>query len=335
MNEQHEPNSGPTPWLNDPREPPNAEEARLERALAPLRYDAAKRPLELGALEVRSAGRARGARRLWLSAAAAAALMLTGLAGWAYFRSRATKIDAAPVPPGEFELVEVHGTVQLGAAAARELVCGAGASARVRVGDIGTLTLEENSRLRLERGGPDGYHVYLEEGAVSASIFAAPRVFSVGTPSGLAVDLGCIYRTEVEPDGSTQLSVQSGRVSFEADGRHSLVPAGAQCRAFPGRGPSAPVWSDAHAELQRLALEFDALAPGAARVERMKPALAVAQPRDSLTLFHLLERAETGERELLVDNLLAGSHAGLDRARLVAKDAAELAALRDRLERDW
>lgn len=207
----------PTPWLNDPRATPNAEEARLERVLAPLRYDARERPLELDAAPRRSTR----AARIAFGAALAASLAVVG---WWALRERPAALPTAPAPTGEFEIVEVHGTVQLGTAAARELACGAGASARVRVGDIGTLTLEENSRLRLERSGPDGYHVFLEQGAVSATIFAAPRVFSVGTPSGLAVDLGCIYRTEVEPDGSTRLSVSSGRVSFEADGRHSLVP---------------------------------------------------------------------------------------------------------------
>jgi hypothetical protein len=170
-------------------------------------------------------------------------------------------------------------------------------------------------------------------------------VFSVGTPSGLAVDLGCIYRTEVEPDGSTSLSVRSGRVSFEADGRHSLVPAGAECRAFPARGPSVPVWSDAPEALKQLALEFDALAPGAARLERIDRALATAQPRDSLTLFHLLERAAASERPALVDRIATGLEAssagtggtleGLDRAGLLVGDPGALSALRAQLEHDW
>ncbi|MBM3975371.1 MAG: hypothetical protein FJ299_00095 [Planctomycetes bacterium] len=331
MNETPE----PTPWLTDPRARPSAQEARLEQALAPLRFDAERHPL---ALDEAPAPAAKSRRLAWATALAA----LFAAAGWWVLRERADQpAEQAPLPRA-FEVIALQGDASLssgvgGAAAHERIVCGDGALAHVRVGAIGSLTLEENSRLRLERGGPDGYQVFLEQGALSASIFAAPRVFTVGTPAGLAVDLGCIYRTEVEADGSTRLKVTSGRVSFEADGRRSLVPAGAECHALPGRGPSAPVWSDAPPELQQLALEFDALAPGAARLERMQPALAVARPRDTLTLFHLLERAAPTDRALLVAGLEAalGASEAFETERLLAGDPGAFAALRELLEREW
>jgi hypothetical protein len=347
-NEAHEPD-----WLDDPVAAPSADQARLERALAPLRYDAARKPLQLDTPSRDahdSPSRWRSWRRRGLRLGVAAAL---ALAAWFWWRG-APRVDigepAKPLPPlaqlpssAPFELVETTGGAGyvpgLGGSApdGGRIVCGADASARVRVGAIGSFELEQHSALRLERGGEDGYQVFLERGALNATIFAAPRLFTVGTPAGLAVDLGCIYRTEVEPDGVTRLSVRAGRVSFESDGVHALVPAGAECRASPGRGPSVPVWTDAPPALRDAASRFDALAPGPQRLELLRASAAASTRRDTLTLIHLLERAVPTERELLVDAIetLAARPAELERARLVAGEREALAQWRERLAVDW
>src|SRR6185295_8977666 len=83
------------------------------------------------------------------------------------------------------------------------LVTQADARVTLRVGPIGTITVEPETRLRIEEpaaavaaagGATDGeYLLWLERGTISATIFAAPRLFQLGTPSGIAVDMGCAY----------------------------------------------------------------------------------------------------------------------------------------------
>src|SRR5204863_5705766 len=95
-----------------------------------------------------------------------------------------------------------------GLAAGDEVVCEPGSHARVRIGAIGWLSLEEKTRLRVAAGHGDAkregaFRLDLERGSVEASIFAAPRVFALGTPSGIAVDLGCRYRATVDDAGHT------------------------------------------------------------------------------------------------------------------------------------
>ncbi|MBM4014416.1 MAG: hypothetical protein FJ293_05560 [Planctomycetes bacterium] len=112
------------------------------------------------------------------------------------------------------------------------IVCGDGGSARVRVGEVGWLSLQPSTRLRVGAGHGDAekagaFQLELERGTVAATIFAAPRVFALGTPGGIAVDLGCIYETTVADDGATFLKVTSGSVSFESGGRKVHVPSGA------------------------------------------------------------------------------------------------------------
>ncbi len=160
---------------------------------------------------------------------------------------------------------------------------------------------------------------------------------AVGTQSGLAVDLGCVYRTHVEDDGSALIEVVSGRVSFEADGVHALVPSGAECRARPGRGPGLPRWSDASpalcAALERLEFADD----GNERASAISALIAAGERRDSLTLFLLLERAQTSEREPIVARLETWSAipATIERSRLVGGDREALLAWRDALRETW
>ena len=116
-----------------------------------------------------------------------------------------------------------------------------GATVRLAVGRIGTLTLEPGTRLRLVSDSPRDQRVALARGTVHAVIQAPPRRFFVETPVTTAIDLGCAYTFSTDEAGNGLLRVRAGWVAFErrtARGAEEVVvPAGASCRVSAARGP--------------------------------------------------------------------------------------------------
>src|SRR5262249_60943740 len=77
--------------------------------------------------------------------------------------------------------------------------------ARVRVGAIGEVVVDPDTRLRLLEATASAHRLSLARGKVHAAILAPPRLFFVETPSAVAVDLGCAYTLEVAPQASALL----------------------------------------------------------------------------------------------------------------------------------
>jgi len=316
-------------YLWDRSGEPDPEIERLERALAPHRW---KAPSARGA-----AGRSVP-RVLPI----AAGVLLAVALGWIAWPRGS---DPAAPGGGAYFVESLAGTVRVAGSekAAREgsgpvrageaVVCGPGTRARLRVGPIGSVELEAESRLRVEREAEEEFHLYLERGTLTASIFAAPRVFQVGTPSGILVDLGCVYQASVRPDGHTSLEVLTGRVSFEAEGHRVFVPAGAACRAWPERGPGTPVWKDAPPEFREAVERVDAAAEDAA----LRLVLGTDRPKDSLTLWHLLAHESEPVRAAAFDRLavLSSPPESVTREGCVARDASMLESWKDDLEGLW
>jgi hypothetical protein len=300
---------------------------RLERALQPYRL-AARAP--------RSAPRPRRPR-LRIVALAAAASVLAALPF--VFRRDGTG------PAYRVETLEGSAQVEGGAAngvlrAGDALVTDGRSRVRLEVEGAGDVVLEPGTRLRVERperGAQGAEHLlYLERGTVVASIFAAPRAFQVGTPAGIAVDLGCIYRTTVEQDGATRLAVVSGQVSFEAEGRRAIVPSGAWCRARPGVGPGPAFREDASAAWVA-AVERVEQDPDPPR-EALDPVLEGARgEEDALTLWHLLEHPSGEVRAAVLDALaeLNPPPRDVDRAALLGGDRAALDRWRQAMPWSW
>lgn len=311
-------------YLWDKSGPEDPEVARLERALAPMRWSGTvpeREPL------------ARRARWVWALAAAALALAVLSFA----LLRRGS--DASY----QFDVLAGTPVLEGGASAERLLRSGDvlttddRSRAKLRVADLGDVVLEPGTRVRIERpenGAGGAQHlVALERGTIVASIFAAPRAFQLGTPAGIAVDLGCVYRTTVEDDGSTRLAVVSGQVSFEARERRSIVPAGAWCRARPGDGPGPAFQDDAPAALVE-AVERLGTDGALAEVEAV---LAAARPEDALTLWHLLEHPSAAVRAPIYSALAAQSPPPLDLERddLLTRDRASLDRWRHTMSWSW
>src|SRR5581483_6741931 len=115
----------------------------------------------------------------------------------------------------------------------------------IRVGDIGTVQVFANTKLKVLEDRPSEHRLRLARGRIYATITAPPQVFFVETRSGTAVDLGCEYALNMNEDGDGLLNVTRGWVSFQWKGVESLVPAGASCKIASDTGPGIPWFDDA------------------------------------------------------------------------------------------
>lgn len=238
----------------------------------------------------------RPRRWLWALAAAAIAIVFASTAWW--FQTRRA------------------GWIETGVSARTTL----------RIGDIGSVDVGPNTRLRVVADRPDQHRLNLAHGSIHATITAPPRLFFVDTKSGTAIDLGCEYALNMDEGGVGTLRVTRGWVSFQWEGRESLVPAGAMCRLKPSAGPGLPWFEDASADFVKSADE-----------EAVDSMLQLARVRDTLTLWHLLSRVTPGDRARVYDRItsLVPMPAAISRDRALALDPETLNRLKEELAWKW
>ncbi|MFN2493416.1 MAG: FecR domain-containing protein [Pyrinomonadaceae bacterium] len=211
--------------------------------------------------------------------------------------------------------------------------------ARIEVGSIGQVEIDPNTRVRLVETKPTEHRLELAQGKMSARIWAPPRLFFVNTPSGVAADLGCAYTLEVDERGYGLLHVTSGWVALQLRDRESMVPAGAICSTRPGIGPGTPYFEDAsenfRAALARL--DFDPENGSRSKISAFDLVLMEARPRDSLTLWHLLERVEESDRSRVYDRLaaLVPPPEGVTRDGVLQLNEQMLQLWKNKLEISW
>jgi hypothetical protein len=347
-------------YLWDKSGPPDSEIVALESALASRRWSG--RLPESVESQARPRGpRERGLRLLPRALAAsllAAAAVGIGISMWQGLqapRARdATTQDALAGAPSPYSIESTGASYRIedarpgdGALVPGSRLVTQADSVRLRVGPIGSVTVEPQTRIRIEdpagaSAGAGEYLLWLERGTISATIFAAPRLFQLGTPSGIAVDMGCAYTASVDEAGVTRLAVTTGQVSFETPQRKVLVPAGASARAWPGRGPGTPVWDDAPPEYREAVERLDEASAsgggGPDATAALASVLATERSEDSLSLWHLLDDDLDGALRAQVYTrlaTLAPPPDGVTREGCLARDRGALDTWRDALGWAW
>ena len=255
---------------------------------------------------------------------AAASLAVIGVIFW--FATR------PPAPAWQVSTLE--GSASVDAIKVGEwLQTDASSRARITVGDIGTVDVEPNTRVRLVAASPTEHRLTLARGEISATVSAPPRLFLVDTPASTAVDLGCAYKIKTDESGDGVLRVTSGWVSLEWKGRESLVPAGANCRTHSRTGPGTPYFADASEDLQQALAAFDS----GGGPDVLETVLKQARVRDTLTLWHLLSRVDPAERVRIFDRMveLVPLPASLSRDKALQLDPATLKSWREELAWKW
>ena len=210
-----------------------------------------------------------------------------------------------------------------------------GANSRtIRIGEIGFVEVEPNTRLRVVTERANEHRLALVKGEIRAKISAPPKLFFVDTPSGTAVDLGCEYSLNTDDDGSDFLHVARGWVSFQWKGRESLVPAGASCRTRTKAGPGVPYFDDAPEKLKEALENF---AFGKTDSDVLNVILSESRQRDTLTLWHLLARVAPGDRPRVFGRMTALTPlpAGVSREKALALDPQTLTHWREELAWTW
>ena len=206
--------------------------------------------------------------------------------------------------------------------------------ARVEVGEIGSVEIAPNTRVRVVTTRPSENRLALARGEIRAKISAPPKVFFVDTASGTAVDLGCEYELKTDEDGSGLLRVTKGWVSFQWKGIESLVPAGASCRTRPQVGPGIPYFDDAPESVKEAVEVFGFEKAGSDALDII---LSESRVRDTLTLWHLLSRVPADDRGRVFDRIaaLTSVPAGISREGALNLDPQTLERLKEELAWTW
>ncbi len=323
-------------YLWDGSGKPDPEVERLEKLLGTLRED-----LPAPAFEVPER---RPAWRWWPALprfAAVAAMLLIVIGATLLMRIgpqtswTVTRVEGSPRVASR--QISSSGRLKLG----EWLETDSGSRAVIDVGMIGEVEVKPDSRVQLLRADASDHRLALQRGAIFARIWAPPRLFSVQTPSANAVDLGCVYRLEVDEAGASLLHVETGLVTIERNGRESLVPAGAMCLTRPGDGPGTPYYEDASEKFKHALAELDSMlraTPGESsdavqRAAALDTVLAESRKKDALTLWHLLTRVAPEEKNRIYDRMaqLVPPPAGVTREGILSGDAAMRDAWADQL----
>ena len=274
------------------------------------------------------------------TAAAAVLVVVSALGLWLVFSGQRSS------NPGSFWQVEtINGTPRIGSNSVRtkgQLAVGQwletdGASrAQINVASIGQVQIDANTRVRLVETQPTEHRLELARGKMSARIWAPPRLFFVDTPSAVAADMGCAYTLEVDDAGASLLRVTSGWVALELKDRESMVPSGAACQTRPGIGPGTPYFEDASPEFRQALITVDFGGDPSDR-SAVDVLLKNARARDTLTLWHLLERVNIEERAKVYDKIASfvPPPDGVTRDGILRLDRTMLDSWRDDLEPTW
>lgn len=286
-------------------------------------------------------------RRYWLGAPAltfaTVALVAAAALAVAWYVRQDRKVEDMPKP--SLAVAAIEGSPMLDSGGIKEtgrlavggaLETDSNSRAVIEIADIGQVEVDPNTRMRLVSTSEEEHRLALDRGSIEATIVAPPRIFFVDTPSAVAVDLGCAYSLDVDEAGNGLLHVTSGWVELVRDGRNSYVPIGTMCLLRAGIGPGTPYFKDA-SDAFRLALEeYDFEGGGE---QALAIVLRESRPRDTLTLWHLLPRADEAGRKKVLDRMIAlvGLPEGVTRAGLMRLDPAmvDLELWKDFLDIVW
>ena len=261
----------PDDFLWDGNGPVDPEVLALQQRLRSLAHD--------GRPWLRQRRSAPPSRPWWWMAAAA--LLLAATAWW-------WRGDDAALVPG---------------AGKRQFVA-ADAARTIALGELATLELRPGSELWFVHWRPDQALFALERGSVAVTVQPPPaaplRFFQIDTALGRLIDEGCRFVLARDNDGTIEVVVQEGAVTFAAATGSRFVPAGASLQIDPRGGPRTPMFDSTPPDLRKAVAEWDEVVATDASASVLGQAFKIvlreverAEERgSSLILWHLLSAPE-------------------------------------------
>ncbi len=300
-----------TDYLWDGSGSPDPEVEELERTLAPLRF-----PTKGWQSPVR-----RFPIRYRLYAAIAASLVLALVSGRWLLRPVETP----------WSVSGLEGNVQVGHSTAKNqghlyvgqtVRTGNISHATLEAEDFGQVELKADSEMRIVETGPHSQRMNLRRGHIHALIWAPPREFVVDTPSSKTIDLGCQYDLTVDESGDGFLTVETGWVAFQFQGKEAFIPAGAACRTSVRRGPGIPFFENSSQGFRDALQRYESSGDHSA----LTSVLTDARAEDGLTLWHLMTRVSDQDRPTVFDRyaVLVKLPPSVHRERALARDRETL-----------
>ena len=286
---------------------------------------------------IQSTGTARSPLSSWLMPlrwAVASFVVIVVVAGVFYVARSGTSVTRDGADAGRWEITRPERRTAEQMSPGSVVDTDQSSRATIKVGTLGTVSVEPNTRVRLGQIQAPEFRLSLEVGAISAKISAPPRLFFVETPSSTVVDLGCAYTMRVAPDGGGEIHVTEGWTALEWKGRESIVPAGAMAATRKDVGPGTPFFDDASVRLREA---LSALDLGRGGAEALEIVLSESRVRDTLTLWHLLSRVAPASRERVYDRIAALSPppSTVVREKVLQLDASMLKHWREELAWTW
>jgi hypothetical protein len=272
----------------------------------------------------------------WVPRLAAASAILVALAVGVFL---SLEFRHAPVAGAGWDVSTLEGAPRIGSQTlsgnhvtsklhvGQTLVTNSDSRASISDKDLGEIKVDPNSRVRLLETDERRKRIQLEVGTIHAAIWAPAGQFVVDTPSAVAVDLGCAYTLQVEPDGSGTIRTTLGWVGFRLNERDSFIPAGAMCSTRPRSGPGIPYFEDASPSFREAIARFDSSPNNSQdRADALAQILSQARARDALSIWHLLSRTDGAARERVYDHLasLVPPPSGVTREGIISLDSQML-----------
>lgn len=308
-------------YLWNPSSEPDTEIVALEHALRGYRFQP-------------RAPQVFSARKPWIRiGAAAAVVVMAGAGGWMTWRLTRPEPWSVEAIAGLPSVKDGRGNVTRTLRAGAQVETDGRSVARVVVGRIGIADLEPGSLMDVVRDDAGQHRLSLRRGTMNARVWARPRFFVVETPSALAVDLGCVYTLRVDSVGRGILAVSYGEVELSGSGRASLVVAGTAA-GMDSTGPGIPYPVASSIGFQQAVQRADHDTLDAASLDLL---LREATAQGTITLWHLLSRADVRERAALYDRLaqLAPAPKGVARAEALRLEPAAINAWKATLRPMW
>lgn len=189
--------------------------------------------------------------------------------------------------------------------------------ALLKVGAIGQIDVNSNSKIKLLDANPADNRIFMKEGSIETTVWSNPGVFFIQTSAGTVTDRGGIFSLTVNKKGGDVLYVSSGKAAIEFKGETSVIPSGAACESDPSAGPGIPYFEDSSPGFINAVRKYNTEREDTAAENGI---INLSSKRDVLSLWYLLRTSNRTERGIIFDRIdkLLPLSSGITRTGVVA-----------------